>query len=553
MDIEYWNGPLSPYFNSLVFRVFGESIFVIEIVNIFLLGIFAIFLYSFYDKKNKLTSIPIITTSFIVLFAFAQYVTIGNYNYVTPYSHELTHGILIGFVSIYLLARYSRNRNIKYIGLIGFCAGLSLLTKIEVAIATTASLVTSLLVLMWIEKIDIKRLTGITALFIIGVITPVLAFVIYFSASMPYPEALGKIFMSWLIVTHTDVSKDAFYQYVMGTDDVLFNVKAMLMASSFYAVLAVPLIANHLLRNSAFIKRFGTYISFASVLLLFGILKPTVPWFEIFRPLPVILMIVSVALFIILITSSRTDNTPSLISFFAMSVFSLMLLLKMILNVHIFHYGFALAMPATLLFLYGFSHGISSVISKISGTDKIYKGFILGVFTVMLLWHADRSLRSYSLKNLEVSKWPDTIVGYAGDVAPEPTGVKLTLDAINEIMTTQDDFVVFPHGVMLNYLSKRENPSGYLNFLPAEQMMFGEDRMLERLKSSSPEFVVLVHGNASDDGFVFFGRDYGVKIFSWIKSEYVLERQIGAEPFKSNKYGIQILRKKTGLESYGEG
>jgi len=148
------------------------------------------------------------------------------------------------------------------------------------------------------------------------------------------------------------------------------------------------------------------------------------------------------------------------------------------------------------------------------------------------------------LKKLDVGRWPDRITGYATGVTPEPTGVKFTLDAIEELIGPEDTFVALPQGVMLNYLSKRENPSGFLNFLPSEVEMFGEEKMLQRLKSSSPRFILLVHTDSSDDGFRFFGQDYGFGIYSWIQSEYTPVRKIGAMPFREpEKFGILILKR----------
>src|SRR5881275_1459520 len=38
-DIAYFNGPLSPYFNALVFRILGVSLHSVVIVNLALLGL----------------------------------------------------------------------------------------------------------------------------------------------------------------------------------------------------------------------------------------------------------------------------------------------------------------------------------------------------------------------------------------------------------------------------------------------------------------------------------------------------------------------------------
>jgi hypothetical protein len=90
-DLAYFNGPLSPYFNALWFRVFGESVQTLVAVNLVVLALITWALYWTLSHAASRFSALAATAAFLAGLAFIR----TNYNFVAPYSHELTHGILI--------------------------------------------------------------------------------------------------------------------------------------------------------------------------------------------------------------------------------------------------------------------------------------------------------------------------------------------------------------------------------------------------------------------------------------------------------------------------
>ena len=44
------------------------------------------------------------------MFALAHLTWDGNYNFVSPYSHEITHGVLLSLGSLVCLAAHARTR-----------------------------------------------------------------------------------------------------------------------------------------------------------------------------------------------------------------------------------------------------------------------------------------------------------------------------------------------------------------------------------------------------------------------------------------------------------
>ena len=46
----------------------------------------------------------LICLGIVLVFAFAEYTPIGNYNYIAPYSHEATHGLMLSICAIAMLS-----------------------------------------------------------------------------------------------------------------------------------------------------------------------------------------------------------------------------------------------------------------------------------------------------------------------------------------------------------------------------------------------------------------------------------------------------------------
>ncbi len=87
-DLSYFNGPLSPYLNAGFFRLFGTQFLTLVLCNLVLLGAVTGLLYHMVrDIADRLAATSA-CIAFLSLFAFSQYVGIGNYNFIVPYSHE---------------------------------------------------------------------------------------------------------------------------------------------------------------------------------------------------------------------------------------------------------------------------------------------------------------------------------------------------------------------------------------------------------------------------------------------------------------------------------
>ncbi len=120
-DLAYLNGPLSPYLNGLWFKIFGVSLTTIIFCNLAILGFITGIIYLLIKKACNNFTATFCSIVFLCTFGFGHLDIVGNYNYICPYSHEMTHGILLAFLLIvFLSSNINRPRSATII-LAGLC------------------------------------------------------------------------------------------------------------------------------------------------------------------------------------------------------------------------------------------------------------------------------------------------------------------------------------------------------------------------------------------------------------------------------------------------
>src|SRR5205814_5145436 len=124
-----------PYLSALWFRLFGVSLATLVWVNLATLALFLALLYALLRAASDALAATIACLAFVVLFAFGQFVGLGNYNYVTPYTQEVVHGVMLSTIAIACAWRYLRHRHIAWALLAGLATGLAALTDAQVCVA----------------------------------------------------------------------------------------------------------------------------------------------------------------------------------------------------------------------------------------------------------------------------------------------------------------------------------------------------------------------------------------------------------------------------------
>ena len=544
-DLNHLYGPLSHYLNAFLFQIFGVGLSTLAYFNIGLVILLSFFIYDLFKSTFGDFIATIAGLCFLVIFAFSQYVGIANYNFVCPYSHEITYGIFLFFLTLFIFRKYLAEPKLIFAALIGFLIGLIYLTKVEIFIASFITFLTGFIFIFWqIKPLHFrKHLFNLIFFFFI----PIAVFFIYFSFHMPLINALDSIIASYKSLFMGALINNIFYLRISGFDDPLNNIALMFKQAGGYVILLIfTIMISYLftrLKNNAF--KYGwisAIFALAFIIIFLGIFR--INWLEVARPYPIFLIALLIFLMVQLILKSGNKTFPlKFLPFALLTLYSFLLLSKMILNVHLYHYGFALAMPASLVMVAILMYYIPAFVSR-WGNKSVAAGF-MGLFIFLgLLFYFNFTKQIYELKNYPVAEGRDRFLTFDSRVNNRGPIMNETLKYIDKLMSKKDTFIVLPEGVMINYLSRKSNPSRYFEFTPNFVEAIGEEKILDVISPTHPSFIILSEKDTSEHGAQYFGKNYAFNIYSWIANNYAKILIIGAEPLTGNGFGIIIAKKK---------
>ena len=529
-DIAYFNGPLSPYLNALWFQLFGVSITTIAVCNLAILALSTVMIYRlFHDACDRLTATACCLT-FLCVFGFAQLADIGNYNFVSPYSHELTHGLALSIGMILCLRLYFRRRRPLLVFLAGFLLGLVFLTKMEVFLAAFAAAGLGLVALSVVEPESRRQTMAAASLGIAGSALATGIGIGFLASQMPAGDALHGIAVAWESVVRTDVTRNLYYLRSMGLDQPAARLLMLIRASAAVLLLILATAAaDAALKLSTRTKIIAMTASVGLLVVSIFLKRSTNPWMEDgWLPVPWLLVggalpLATLALPAALAFTIRiTKQDHRLLTLVIWNVFAFVLMGKIILSPRLFHYGFALAMPAALALVACVLHFLPNALQRIHGGGDVFRRFALVMLIADAIFLLKISNGYYSSKDLAVGTGGDTILALPSKSDPRGAAVAEVLTRIESVIPAQASFVVLPEGIMLNYLSRRVNPTPYVTFMPPELAIFGERNILMAMQEHPPDFVLLVPKDTSEYGVGPFGDDpnYGMHIMQWVKQEY---------------------------------
>jgi hypothetical protein len=230
------------------------------------------------------------------------------------------------------------------------------------------------------------------------------------------------------------------------------------------------------------------------------------------------------------------------ISSLSLSVFALVLLLRLFFNTRIVHYGFFLALPGVLVLLRLFFDRLPVLMKRVSGSATI--GMVpIVVLTLCVLWsYFDRSLGLYRIINYPIRSGSEMIKTFDPEYAHTGSVIQESIDMIEGVVGQGKTMTAFPEGLMFNYLTRTQSASPYTAYLPTFFSVFG-DTILKSLQEKPPDFVLLVERSTLEHGYAYFGIDYATEVLGWIRENYVVIFQAGEKPFSGQGFGIVIMKR----------
>jgi hypothetical protein len=536
-DLASFNGPLSPYLNALWFTIGGTSLRTLVVANTAITLAIAGLLFLLLRRIASLAAAFAAAAMFVLVFSVSHLTRIGNYNYITPYSHELTHGVLLGLIALWSLARFANDG--RWLGLpcAGFTAGLVLLTKPEIAVAVWAGLAATIAAHHRLQRSSLRAAATSAAVFAAAAGLPVLLAAALFASSMPWQAAVKATLTPWFLLFTPEVTRQLaalpFYRYVSGMHDWLGNVAGMAIWTSVFA--SVVAIAALIPRRLAWLNRrpvppeaiFIGVAALAVVLKLFAGDRPA-------QPLPLLLAALTIAAaYSVLIRGRGTSHDAVRLGWL---VFATMLLAKIGLSPRLAHYGFALAMPALLTAVVFLLDWLPRRAGQASASAV--RAAALALLLIVTLAALKTTSAEFDRKTATVGRGADAFLADERGHA-----INAAIEAIQQRGDDDRTLVVLPEGVMINYLSRTPSSVPHVNHMPPELIIFSEARIVADLEAEPPRYVALVHKDTTEYGARFFGQDYGRALIAWVERDYHRVDLFGAEPLRDESFGIALFER----------
>jgi len=540
-DIAYFNGPLSPYLNAGWMRLFGVSLNTIIAANLMILAVVLALLYALLNDIAGRIAALVGALVFVALFGFGRLTLIGNYNFVCPYSHETTHGIALSLGALACL-HIPRRLEFRNVAISGLLVGLVFLTKVEVALACGVAVAAGF-ALRAVAETPSRR-PRLAAMLVATTLTPgVFSFALLCTrlpASAALKGTLGSIY--WTLFSN--LSNTPFYRTGMGLDDLRGNLVQMcagvaLLGAAVLVAAGIGLLASRITGQSHSVPVASiTFIT--TVGLGIGLLRSSQWFLTLPKALPVAMILLMIAWIVAYGRGpASTDQARILAGRIALSVFALCLLAKMIFNTRLYHYGFALAMPATLLLVAAFVSWWPQIAATRGANRVVVRAVGLALAVLMTSAYLMAMAPALLRQHYPVGSGSDAFLADERGQA-----VQVALNSLQKL-PADATLAVLPEGVMINYLSRRSNPTPYVNLMPPELLMFGEDQVVRVFENSPPDFVLLCHKDTTEYGAPLFGRDYGENFAAWINENYYPEVLIGNRPLQyPDRFGILLLRRR---------
>lgn len=540
-DIMYFNGPLAPLLNGLLFHVFGVSIRVLQTWNAVLILAISMMIRRCFSRLLHRTGGMMAATIFLTVFAFGQLSINSTYQYVAPYSHDLTYGIALCFAALTIaLSAISRPNAISMIAT-GWIVGLTLLTKPEIfaALATTSAM---FLFMIFVRNRSRRPLFHCGA-FVVSAVLPAIIAWAYFLPFFTPASAAQAVFSPWVAVLNTEVANSFFYRGWAGLDRPFFNI-AMTAISGVGTIACFGVnayAASHIPHRNRLHAVGGSFAIWTVVFL------SAEAW-----PHMLIAPFLMAGMAIILsdsIARKERGITGGLSAdkrdgFLLIVIFAAALMLKMVLHPRIGMYGFVLAMPATICLLLWAAFMTPCNMLR-TQTRKTYGFFSTGMIAAVCFVTVLHSIISLHTKIPSISGDGQRIF-----VLPvrsqESAVIAMTIESLRASMKPDDSVMIFPEGAMINYVLRKPTGIPYSTFMGAEYFIFGEPAFLHAMQSSQPDFVVVLQRDMTEYGFSRFGitEEYGLSLRNFIEANYDPVQTIGAHPIDSAEAGAAIYRKR---------
>jgi hypothetical protein len=515
-DLRYMYGPLAPWTNAALFKLFGVHTAVLMTAGILSAALACWILYRLSRRFVSRLAATCITTSFLYICAFAQLTPLGIFNFAFPYTYAAPYGIVMLATGLLFLVRYvQRAKTSDLIWSLLFLF-LTSLTKMELLAALLSAHAVSVFGLLLARRLNL-RLT------IPAYAVALLAVAIFYGALW---FRVGSELLTDNLLAMLNPTNRRYTQMNMGLLDWTGSLQAMLYSAlALIAAIAVPAFfcAFSPLKGIPWILNAAIFGAGAAIYFLLSLEYP-------FRILP-LLAFGSLIVLMLRLRAPQADPAR-VVSEAALWITVAVCCSRALLRMTSFHFGFYLVVPGLVaLGVFWFEYVPQIIPQRLAFTRKSASFLGCGVFAGLIAAHFQYSSFAFAQRTIPIS------TPYARlDIADRIAGVHAGLccsEAVRLLgeLPPSARVLAVPQGVGLLSCAGLRNPYGSSGFFLQEMTgRYDDAHLLAHLKTQPPD-VVMLTAVGSDEYPEIFGRDYAVLSWAWIRENYEPAVSLGPSNF----------------------
>lgn len=544
-DVDDVYGPFSQYFNAGLFSVFGPGLIVLVIANLAIATAIVAAAYGVFRRAWGAVGAWTACGLFLSLFAFNQAFYLGNFNYVTPYAHEATHGVLVCLALVALVGRWlEQPTHTRSFGA-GLCLGLTLVIKPEFILAGFA-VITAAVFLRWRAG---GRISGAEAWrFGLGACIPTALFFLHFVRHLPVTAAAVAAGRAWTsLLVHSEFVGLKYQLTFMGLDQPWSNL-LLHARKSFIAAMALAGFVYGLRRAmglASWPKTLALGFVFAAAL-TFGLLIRI-------DQIGACLLALLGGYLIMRLSGKRgvgSDAGSAAGVVFGwrilIVVLGVALMARMVLAGRIVQFGFFQAAVATMALGAIFVSEAVAWLPNLRGRQALLAGLAAALAVPGIVRMIAISQEFQRLQTFPVGLDRDQFFTYPPEIDATGAVVRTVVEKLAELPREQT-LLALPEASMINYLSRRPSPLPQFQFHGFTTEGGREAEVVNALTVNPPDIVVIVSRDLRDFGVKIYGERDGAgrQIMRWIAERYEITHKIDNDPLDSAQCGAYILQKKS--------
>ena len=525
-DIHYLYPPFSPYFNALLYRVFGVQLGVLQAGGI--IGAAIVVFLCFRIARRLFTPLD---ASIAALTVIVWLVFKPNGNLISPYAYAALHATIFALGALLCSLRFAENKRIGGLIAAGALTGLAAIAKLEFALPAAAAIITALLC---VHRGEYRRLAVSAAAAAIPIAAIVLSVYGWFLYRVGWQTL---VIDCHLFYTHLPGSLVVYNAWRSGTDRPFESLAEMFGGAAVCALIASGVLIASVIRAKGRVKtdpgaqRSRRILTRATIVVILSaaaislIIETTGGWDgSPLRAAPVLLLGVIIGEW------WRGKTSEQNAALLIIALYSIVILSRVALRVPSGgHYG-SFFLPTTyLLFCYLGLRALPRAIERWTldeQSSSYAQSIARGLIVLALLVGAAGTTIRYRTRYRYLVQAPR---GSLRVVRAHYPAYQEALDFLRDHSAAGDAIAVFPEGSDLAFLSERRMPLRHQILLPGLMSQADEQRAIIQFASEPIRYVLIVNRPTREFGAEVFGGDFYQELGEAISKEYHVVQVCGRD------------------------